>query len=463
MRRIIWILLIIICGWIIFLVPFTPIWRRLPLYKIPVAQKFPVLIDSKVILYFPDFPLFWWKISEHQIGHSAYENLYPYLYKIELVVRKSFGIRPTPSRWDFWLGKSSVVCLSPDSKNWAVVTKPRVYSRILLPLLLGKEIKLTDGFKIQILQIDDYLIFSNSEDCEYKLRYLEFLSSDNRDCLLAIASGRSSAELGIFVDDRITFSGSIMSSYVFRRSEFPPLDISSCAFSISGEFIEIFRDTGREVFDWMRPSIESTMFYIPIEVYLKTVRTTPLEKMFTKLFKLVINNNGYVCLLNISEEFSNPVPVIAGWIPLEGTNFSKVKELLDLSENILIYPYRWRETEGFIIPLWGRAYQLCLAKYKNGFIFTSNESAMNHLITSIKEDVNSPNQLSINFNSIAEEYKKLCSWVITYEFIPFFSERDFTEMYPAWEKFFSDLGKLEINTIKDAYLGKIWLRGHIGK
>ncbi|MCX8065989.1 MAG: hypothetical protein N3G21_12605 [Candidatus Hydrogenedentes bacterium] len=461
MRKVITILLVVLIGGIIGILPFTPIWRKLPFSNNFNIQQFPVITNSEINIYFPDFPFLWNELSTHPIGVSAYNNLYKYIYNVELIFRKCFGIRPTPIRWDFWLGREAVLSYSSDSGHWAVITKPRVYSCFILSKLLEEELKFLDDKKIYISFNESYLIFSNFKLGPDDLRYCSFSSPEREGCSVNIALDDYSVVLYPTLREVIEIEGRLESNNKYNASLRPPY-FSNSILSISGELLGLVKEISLRNYRCIMEGNKTKSLTLPLELYLNTIKGSPVERLGWKLLGLAISQGGIIAIAGLSGDYSTPIPVIAGWLPLSEDELQKIREVLDIPEYSAVHNVVWSNLEGYIIPIWGRAYQLCLARYRNGFIFCSDESTMNTLINSLDEQDAFSSYLSIDFPSLAKFYGRFFRWAVSLEASPFLSERDVSELYPSWEKFFESLGTLEIKIFEDVNSNKMLIQGKLG-
>lgn len=93
--------------------------------------------DAAWILSSPDLPGFWVDVQKQSPGKALQEHYPQGKAALALRARLLTGIRPTPGRWDFWLGQPTV--LSGGDGHWCLVTRPGVAARaaVLIGGLLG--------------------------------------------------------------------------------------------------------------------------------------------------------------------------------------------------------------------------------------------------------------------------------------------------------------------------------------
>jgi|GEM_PF-6305494 len=455
-------LVVLICVFAFVLISFFPSISHLISFNfLPSSQQFPIPSSSDVIVFFPDFPLFWEKLSSHPIGVSGYENLYSYLYDVELGLRKRFGIRLTPVRWNFWVGNPCVFCFFGD-EHWALIAKPRFYARMLVPLLLRNRLRGDEGGNMFFSVVDNYVIFSNCAFGREQLQYLDFQMNSREDCIINAVANNRSIELQVELKDDIKISGNILGSTETNQILQKPVFINAVV-SISGEFVEFVDNIILRYLKGLVDVKTIEYFEFPLKLYLRTITDSPVEHLLLRLLDLVKTQNGVFSIVGVSDNCLVPIPVFAGWFPEEEKTISTLLEMVGLPPYTPVYPTKWDNVEGYVIPLWGRAYQLCLARYNDGFLFCTNESTMSEVVVAISSASELSTSLFVDFESVSREYKKLYQWAVALDTRYFINPRDFSELYPPWEKFLQTLGRLEIKIFEDSLSSKILVQGKIGK
>ncbi len=464
-------LLIIVIGFsVLVLISFFPSVRHRFIFRYfsVQSQEFPIPSPSELILFFPEFPFFWEKLSHHSIGVSGYENLYSYLYEVELGIRKKFGIRLTPVRWSFWLGDSCVFCFY-EGEHWAMITKPHFYARFLIPIFLQRRLAREENTDFYIINIDDYVIFTNDilftkTDSSKQLHYLDFPMKLGEDCTIYATVGNKSMELHIALqdEDKVTINGSVWGDSKANKAN-TRLAFSGAMVKVSGECIEWM---DKVIFRYIRGLVNSKtleQFEFPAKLYFRTIEGSPLGSLFLKLGNLVEDRNGILALMGIMEKYSVPIPILAGWFPEEEQEVSSLLQLLDLPEYTPVYHSKWDILDGYVIPLWDRAYQLCLARYNDGILFCSNESVMNEVVSALSNAPVSSSAVVVDIAALSKEYGKLYRWAVALDTKFFLNLKDFSELYPPWERFFQTLGKMELNITPEVLGNRVLIRGRIGR
>lgn len=470
-KKAILFLLIFVIGFsVLVLISFFPSVRHRFIFRYfsSQSQEFPIPPSSELILFFPEFPFFWEKLSHHSIGVSGCENLYSYLYEVELGIRKKFGIRLTPVRWSFWLGDSCVFCFY-EGKHWAMITKPHFYARFLIPVFLQRRLAREENGDFYISEVGNYIIFTNDvlftqANSSIQLHYLDFPMKLGEDCTIYATVGNKSVELHIALqdEDKITINGSVMGDSKAGKLNTAPA-FSRAIVKVSGESIEWM---DKVIFRYIRGLVNSKTlerFGFPAKLYFGTIEGSPLGDLFSRLWDLVKGRNGILALMGVIEEYSVPIPILAGWFPGEEQEVSSLLQLLGLPEYTPAYPGKWDILDGNVIPLWGRAYQLCLARYDDGILFCSNESAMSEVVSTLSFVPDPSPAVVVDFSTLSMEYEKFYRWAVALNTKYFLNLRDFSELYPPWERFFQALGKMELGIIPEIQGSRVLIRGRIGR
>ncbi len=92
--------------------------------------------DMPLYLYTADLPMAWLRFSRTTLGVNLAEEASAALRGMELSIRQSTGIRPTPSRLRTWLGGSMVAAV--DGRDWILCARPGLAARAASIFFGGK-------------------------------------------------------------------------------------------------------------------------------------------------------------------------------------------------------------------------------------------------------------------------------------------------------------------------------------
>ncbi len=115
-----------------------------------------------VIVSAEEFPRFWSESNETATMARFKEHWPAPLESVQLDVRQTTGIRPTPSRWRFWLGRRILVANTPE--GWGICVYPGLAIRLLSPLFRPDADGVRQYGSYFFVRRDGYLIASLSRD-----------------------------------------------------------------------------------------------------------------------------------------------------------------------------------------------------------------------------------------------------------------------------------------------------------
>lgn len=407
-----------------------------------------IIQDTNLSIYFPDFPSFWSSAKKQQITASATNHLFEYLYNIELFFRKKWGIRPTPFRWYLWAGKPLLISWN-EQGDYLVSIKPgRLFRLFLLPSWKISN-NITYGEKYYYLWKDKELLISNKDTVLNQVVLFSNLYSNTNKNMAYIELGKNlkaslsiHAEKNFYIEGKIP-SKNISSDEISSTSEFLNSNLSPIL--LYSPLIDILSDT----------SLKSTFLslipqksLLPIFIWLSSFKDTYPEKLFSQFMDKGLLNRSVFFYSEISDKFSNPIPILGFWFPYENNEIQQLFSELDL--DLQYYPHQWNSFEGYIVPIWNNAFCLCLIYYKKGWIICSQEPLIAEITTLLHENKNNSTTnsvLNINFTQISEDIEKIYLWCAKQELLNGINERDMSGLYSPWKQFLKEIGSLNLTLL----------------
>ena len=355
------------------------------------------------LLYFPAFPVFWGAFQESHAGSLIYRKLSGVYNDIELAVRFATGIRPTPARWQLWLG--SQVLLAQHEDAWGACFHPG--------LLMHWATRLHQW----VAEVDDATGITRFGDFHYVRLDNFLLVSTEPGYLRATLEAPRTAETNIVALDSLAFQ---------RLTDEEELNLelqASQDLFLRGYLrAEHFTGERRPIATLSLPEAEAAPIITLGSADWEDVRVV-LDQLTTPLLKAIAPEESpdwmllrdflhpltdhightivqaleagakspvYWMLAEI--DTTAPVPLPVGALLQESAasiGEESLLQQLSMSLDALPLegiPYYWGNYEGLQYPFWGEKLTLCLAEDSNFTYLTSQEPMMHALIGNTAPD-----------------------------------------------------------------------------
>ncbi len=335
--------------------------------------------DAAWVLSTPDLPGFWRGMGGHFVGRAFRENYPQGEAALALRTRLLMGIRPTPLRWNLWMGRPAV--LSGRGDTWCLVTRPGVAARVAI--LAGGMVEDAGRFRGMHCQWrDGLLVLSNDAEWATELRetpapppeietecagassgYLTFSGGWARLSVLLCDSYNDLVLDGaMHLSDRSDMSDPSdkpETSATVPLLEFP----GRPALTFCASDAEAFRETA----SLAQRALETLLADSPLRGVVAAVGARWGASLPGLAAKTPPEEAGVpfaaMALYGLHSDGAAPLPEAAGvWRGLFPSYDSLQRSLMDPARRIR----EWEGTEGLLLPLLGDALSLCLMPADGG-------------------------------------------------------------------------------------------------
>ena len=388
------------------------------LKQAPHEGYHPVAADN--ILFVPSFPVFWNAFEQSHAGTLFASEFSNVKYDLELGVRKASGIRPTPTRWQLWLG--SQMLAANHGGAWGACFYPGILLRSagVLHTLLGSEV--------------DELGIRKFGDLFYTWYDGFFIVSSHHSYIRAVLESPVTSDTSIVASDSLAYQRNdddtelmleIQASHdIFLRGY-----ISDSRFSGGGkpfETIDLPEDILKPLVifgatNWADSSIlfEYTLNILEQGLPEKYRLLNHLTEYLIPGFDVVLQESldtiislndpaAYILLMDIDTSESLPIPELALITRTSGGSLTRhpFYWLNDRAESISFY---WNDREGILLPLSGEKMTVCLSKDNHFFYLTSQEPLIAGLLDRCAggRRLNGNLLLQIHWPAYADRFREL--------------------------------------------------------
>jgi len=405
--------------------------------------------EAAWVLAAPDWPLFWQRFRHTDLAAVAGEELPQWLHQTELLVRKATGIRPTPSRWQTWLG--SQLLLSGTEGRWGLCVRPGLLLNAshcvnrLLPRGTADGTILRYG-GLHYAWRDGFLLVSNDPD--YVRRLIDapiYGPLPRQDLEGATLAWRHplAGELHLRASDGAPVSGYFTAAVA---AEVGPLHLPDAwqdrpLLVLAGHR---WQDLGALV------RVAKSLFrFLPEEEaasrLLTSIAAPWLSRGIPQPSGAEISEYA-VAVLGVDVSETLPVPELVAVLrtngPAEGPH-----PLSGLLPEDTRQPYAWSHGEGWLAPVWGEKGTLCLAAQGDCWLAATQEPVMERVLGRLKAEdaVDADLSLRLDWEEAGRTAALVLQEAARRELLPRADSRDTERDWAPWARAMSRMGVLEID------------------
>jgi len=400
-----------------------------------------------------NFPALWRTLRDGSTGAIVASELRRPLHNLELSVRLATGIRPTPLRWQLYLG--GPVRLGADASGMAMCMRPGLIVRAFWPLfsasalphrweggylLLASDAQRLDAFQasrpaarpelprlvpaftVQFPQAGDArfsvdaapgLPFSLELPWQGEMSPV-LLPAVQRDAVFSIAA--ATPELAEFL---------LRGAASLLGREFPRIA------AFEGTMTDLAR-----AYAWIQPGERLPGMAGPVRIDCPAVAVPDVV----------------------------PVPLMT-WVAARDPDAPGEHPWLQgVPAGVARVPMVWGEVSGALLPVLGRDYTLCVARQGDFWLAASNESAMAALAGRSQEAGGPPGLLeaSLDWQAAATMVNSVLQRLATLGVLPEAGPREYDQVYGGWVRVFQGLGRMEFSGAP-AGAGRLLISGHLAR
>lgn len=310
------------------------------------------------------------------------------LASVELALRKQTGIRPTPARWRLWLGYRLVAAHAQEGTGICVY--PGLLLRILGPVhrfLTGTPEEEVSVFgNLFYGWRDGFLVASSSRKyVEATLRAgpLDVEASRRSDELLIHWRGPREGVLRVQGRDHLPLDGWVKLGITPRTEPLtlvdvwprpPTMSITATKWSDIRTVLDVIDEAAGRWENWHKLKGSAVRF-------VERWNLGPLPENWDADV-----DHCSLALTGIDVSETLPVPEVAFVMRSTGA-IGSTHPLHPLAATLAIIPYEWQGVEGELAPILGEKASLCLGRYGNDWLATSQEPLMRELSGNLHESV----------------------------------------------------------------------------
>lgn len=424
--------------------------------------------DCSVVAFAPNPRVFWNGVANSRAVERLAEELPRPLWKLELEIRESTGIRPTPLRWRVWLGYRTMLGVSPDGAG--ISTHPGLLLRAVHKAR-SVFVKPDDRgiFTYRDLYYawrGGFLIASRSKEYVAKAVAAEptetithFAFAESNEALLLWRH----APRGFVVvrgDDPLPVRGEVESFITGASAPMtlaeawpePPMLSLTCA---------RWEDAATIAKALTQPLNHFSAWSSALEAARLVWREWDLGA-FPNTWDPAITHLS-IGVTEIDEDGAIPVPVVAMLWRAE-RSIGRQHPLAPLADAAgLSIPFEWHRSPGLLVPLMGPQVSLCLGRSGRDWIATTNERTMDALVGSLQDvearDTNTVAVLQADWERLGLWAERFLMQVSDLEVFPGMDRDDVAHEVSPVARGIARLGSLRLSLghMKDA----LWIEGHL--
>jgi len=436
-------------GWFALVVVLAGYWGLAALdrgLKIPRHPGFSPA-NAAWVCTAPDLPQFWRRLGQAEPAAGVAEELPQWVHKCDLAVRQATGIRPTPSRWQIWMG--SQVLASGGQGRWGLCVRPGVLLRLahtanrLVPWTHGPA-GLSRYGEFYYGWRDGYLLASKwpqyVQDALGAPAYAP-PPQDAADALTLAWSGPRAGHLRVHAADGLPLTGSIAAGIAAREHPLhlpeawpePPLAVA--AVNRWQDLAEILGALGA-----LLPSLPAVA---PLQDVAQSLCTTWGFAALPPDWDASLEECA-VALLAIDTTETTPVPEMA--VVWRGGPVS-THPWQTLVDHTHALPYVWNTWAGHVLPVLGEKATLCLARDDRYWVAASQEPVMDRLLGRWTEAraVQADLSVRVNWEQAGQAAGALLRRAAQLELVPRMNAREAEGALAPVAHAISTLGRLEID------------------
>ena len=407
--------------------------------KAPHAGYIPA--NHNTLLYANDLSYFWTRTQKTDFSKILNNTLSKEIHTLQATIRIQTGIRPTPERWELYLGPSTLIAESDG--QWGLCARPGLILRSL-HLVRSIFINDVDGLYSMGPYIytwhDQFLLCSTDPDWILAARDnpkpTQFKEIPATDTLhIALNNG---PKITLSARDGLPIDG-------HWNTKLP-------ATPTTQNHIPVSTVTNKALISALTNDWPLTLFLFnaaldqlpqPLQNHYAThFQESPLAQRL-HINKLLQNAPpGMWSLTGLDLQHATPIPQVA-W------NFRKdtaQHPFNPITGTCTALPATWSTYPGQRIPLLGQAFTLCLAESPTAWLATSNEALMATL-------ANQPTlftlqdtllNLHIDWNQLSHSFIPLYQYATRQGYFPEIEERALQAQWTPWLKFMNDIGHSQL-------------------
>jgi len=343
------------------------------------------------ILFVPAFPVFWNALEHSHAGALFVNEFSNFKYDLELGVRKVSGIRPTPTRWQLWLGPQMLA--ANHGGDWGACFHPGILLRSAGAL-----------HALMTSEVDD-LGTRQFGDLFYVWHDGFIIVSPHHSYIRAVLESPAISDTSIVASDSLAFQRNgedtdLMVEIQASREIFLRGYMSDSRFAGGGkpfETIDLPEDMLQPLFvlgatNWADSHIVLDYLLTVLEdglpegysflKHLTRYLVPDFDVVFQETLDTINNLNdpaAYLILMDIDTSESLPIPEFA-LISRTSGGAAMRHPFYWLNERAESIPFYWNDRDGLLVPFSGEKMTFCLAQDLRYYYLTSQEPLMAGLL-----------------------------------------------------------------------------------